>query len=342
LNAYGEEADVTDTWVVTGGAGYIGGHVVSALHRAGAEVVVLDDLSTGLAERLPDGVRLVRGRVGNAGLLRSVLRDADGVVHLAALTSVPDSVRDPLAYYRANVGDVATLASAMAEAGVGRLVASSSAAVYGDQGSAAYAEDCDPRPTSPYGTTKWVGERLIAEAGAANGTASIALRFFNVVGAGGPVLADRRTGALLPRVLHARRTGVPLTIHGLAHPTRDGSAVRDYVDVRDVADAHVAAVTSLAAGGGSSAVYNVGTGTGCSVLELLAATARVTGGPVPWEAGPARPGDSISSVADPSRIARELGWHARHDLDDSVASAWAAGSAAGKVSRRVVSSAAAG
>lgn len=309
--------------MVTGGAGYIGGHVVAALRRDGVPVVVLDDLSTGRAARLPLDVPLVRGRVGDARVLRSVLAGAEGVVHLAALTSAPESVREPLAYYRANVGDTATLLKAMADAGVDRIVASSSAAVYGSAAGAALTEQDVPDPANPYGTTKWIGERLLAEVGAATGTASVALRFFNVVGAATPALADTRGTALLPRVLRAA-TGAPLQVHGLAHPTPDGSAIRDFVHVRDVAEAHVAAVHRLVAGGSGSAVYNVGTGRGCSVLELIALAERVTGRPVPWTPGPARPGDPSRSVADPALIGRELGWHARWDLTDAVRSVWAA------------------
>jgi UDP-glucose 4-epimerase len=261
--------------------------------------------------------------VGDPRVLRSVLAGAAGVVHLAALTSAPESLRDPLAYYRANVCDTATLLAAMADAGVPRIVASSSAAVYGSATAGALTEGDVPRPENPYGMTKWIGERLLAEAGAATGTASVALRFFNVVGAATPALADARTAALLPRLLRAAR-GAPLTVHGLAHPTPDGSAVRDFVHVRDVAEAHVAAVRRLAAGRTGSAVYNVGTGRGCSVLQLIALAERVTGQRVRWTAGPERPGDPSRSVADPGLIARELGWRARWDLADAVRSAWAA------------------
>src|SRR3954451_4026379 len=281
------------TWVVTGGAGYIRGHVVAALRRDGIRVVVLDDLSTGRAERLPLDVPLVRGRVGDGRVLRSVLPGAAGVVHLAALTSAPEAVRDPLAYYRANVTDTAALLSAMADAGVDRIVASSSAAVYGSAAGAVLTEQDLPRPENPYGTTKWIGERLLAEGGAATGMASIALRFFNVVGAATPVLADTRTTALLPRVLRAAQ-GAPLNVRGLAHPTPDGSAVRDFVHVRDVAEAHVAAVRRLASGWRGSAVYNVGTGTGCSVLELIALVERVTGAPGPLGVGAGATGRPVA------------------------------------------------
>ncbi|SDY49769.1 UDP-glucose 4-epimerase [Modestobacter sp. DSM 44400] len=318
----------TGMWVVTGGAGYVGGHVVAALHAAGVELVVLDDLSTGRADRLPPEVRLVRGRVGNRAVLDGVLDGAAGVVHLAALTSAPESVDSPLAYYRANVTDVATLLGAMTDHRVPNLVASSSAAVYGgrprDPAPAAFPENHRPRPQNPYGTTKLVGEHLMSEAGGAAGIATVALRYFNVVGAGARELADSRPGGLLPRVLAARRDGVHLVVNGRTHPTPDGSAVRDFVHAADVASAHVAAVSRLSSGGRGAAVYNVGTGRGASVLDVLARTEAVTGGPVPWVDGPPRVGDASCAVADTSLIARELGWHAERDLDESIASAWAA------------------
>jgi UDP-glucose 4-epimerase len=333
--------------VVTGGAGYVGGHVVAALRGQGVPVVVLDDLSTGRADRLPADVPLVVGSVGDQRVLRSVLPGAEGVVHLAALTSAPDSVRDPLAYYRANVTDTAALLSAMGDADVLRLVASSSAAVYGSGSGAALTEQTPPQPQNPYGTTKWVGEQLMADVGAAASLASIALRFFNVVGSGGPALADSRTATLLPRALRAARgESGPLVVHGLAHPTPDGSAVRDFVHVRDVAAAHVAAVRRLASGWSGSAVYNVGTGRGCSVLELIDLVERVTGLPVPWLPGQIRPGDPSWSLADPGLIARELGWCARWDLEDAVRSAWTSVApvrrVAGPVRRRFRQPAAAG
>jgi UDP-glucose 4-epimerase len=312
--------------------------VVGALHAAGVELLVLDDLSTGRADRLPAGVRLVRGRVGDRAVLGGVLEGAAGVVHLAALTSAPESVDRPLAYYQANVTDVATLLGAMTEHRVPNLVASSSAAVYGgrpgDPTPAAFPEDHHPRPQNPYGTTKLVGEYLMDEAGGAAGMGTIALRYFNVVGAAARELADRRSGALLPRVLAARRGGAPLVVHGRAHPTPDGSAVRDFVHAADVASAHLAAVSRLASGWRGGAVYNVGTGRGASVLEVLARTSAVTGGPVPWADGPARIGDAACAVADTTRIARELGWHAERDLDAAIASAWAAMTSSSPVTSR--------
>jgi UDP-glucose 4-epimerase len=237
-------------------------------------------------------------------------------------------VEQPLAYYRANVTDVITLLGAMSDHRVPGLVASSSAAVYGgrpgDHTPAAFTEDHQPRPQNPYGTTKLVGEHLISEVGGAARMSTIALRYFNVVGAGVRELADTRPGGLLPRVLSARRDGLPLVINGRSHPTPDGTAVRDFVHATDVGSAHVAAVSRLSSGWRGGAVYNVGTGRGASVLDVLARVAAVTGGPVPAVDGPARAGDPAYAVADPTLIARELGWRAQRGFDESIASAWAA------------------
>lgn len=314
-------------WLVTGGAGYVGGHVVAALHAAGVEVVVVDDLSTGRADRIPRGVRLVRGRLDDPAILEQALPGVSGVVHLAAQTSAPASVTDPLLHWRANVGDLIGLLEAMAAHRVNRLVASSSAAVYGGQpgirAPRAFVEDHPLHPLSPYGATKLAGERLLADL-APTGLDSIALRYFNVAGALSRVFADRKPGGLPPAVLRSCATGLPVTVHGTDHPTPDGTAVRDYVHAADVAEAHVAAVTGLSHGRRGPAVYNVGTGVGSSVLEVLSCAREVTGVPVRSVAGPRRPGDPSWAVADVSAIAHDLGWHARRDLTDCLASAWSA------------------
>jgi UDP-glucose 4-epimerase len=314
-------------WLVTGGAGYIGAHVVAALTAAGRDVVVLDDLSTGRAERLPGDVPLVRAAVGDRAALDEALAGpVEGVVHLAARTSAPESVTVPLRYWRANVADVLVLLEAMAAAGVTRLVASSSAAVYGStalQAAGPLTEDDEPRPQSPYGTTKRAGEVLVTDAAAAGELSAVLLRYFNVVGTASAELADPKAAGLLPRVLAARAGGPPLTVHGGDHPTADGTAVRDFVDVRDVADAHVAAVRRLLAGP-CTAVLNVGTGAGSSVLDVVRRVEAVTGGPVPHTIGPRRPGDPVRAVADPSRIAELLGWRSRWSLDDAISASWQA------------------
>ncbi|WP_432994703.1 UDP-glucose 4-epimerase GalE [Dactylosporangium sp. CA-233914] len=313
------------TWLVTGGAGYIGAHVAGALGAAGAPVVILDDLSTGDPRRIPAGVPLLVGDAGDPATIRDVLHRhrITGVMHLAGSKSVPESFERPQWYHRQNVTVVETVLAAMAEAGVPCLVFSSSAAVYGRPASHSVAEDTPARPLNPYGHSKLDAERAVANS---PGVSWIALRYFNAVGAAADHLGDRGTTNLLPRVFHAVRTGEPLTVAGTDLSTADGTAVRDYVHVADIAAAHVAAASAV----GSqrrARVYNAGTGTGHSVLDVIDAVERVTGAAVPWIAGPPRAGDPASVIADVTRIGAELGWKARHILDDAVRSAWRCSSA---------------
>ena len=322
-------------WLVTGGAGYIGAHVVRRLRAAGYAVAVLDDLSTGRADRVPPGVPLVVAHVADRRTVHAALRryGVTGVLHLAARKSAPESVARPAYYHRENVGGLSALLAAMAQAGVHRLVFSSSAAVYGVPGPLPVDEDAPTVPVNPYGHTKLAGERLIRAAGYRDGLDWVALRYFNVVGAAGATLADRGHTNLVPLVFDALARGRPVVVAGVDHPTRDGTGVRDYVHVADIADAHAVAVAALAggglaggglAGGGLRRRYNVGTGRGRSVLDVLRTVEAVTGHPVPYRIGPRRPADPPQVVADPGRIRRELGWQARYDLADMVESAWSA------------------
>ncbi|MET7396473.1 UDP-glucose 4-epimerase GalE [Dactylosporangium sp. NPDC005572] len=313
------------TWLVTGGAGYIGAHVVAQLRAAGERVVVLDDLSTGDRARLSPDVPLVVGDAGDPALVRAVLTRyrADGVMHLAGSKSAPESLSQPIRYYRQNVGVVAAVLDAMVATGVTRLVFSSSAAVYGRPDRPTVTEDAPTRPLSPYGRTKLVAEQLVAAVGHAHGVSWVALRYFNAVGAAAAHLGDRGTTNLLPLAFDALRTGVPLTVAGTTLPTADGTGVRDYVHVADLADAHHRAAQRLATGR-HAAVYNVGAGRGHSVLEVIRTVSDVAGAPVPTRPGPPRPGDAAEVVAAVDRIARELGWHPRHTLRDCVTSAWLA------------------
>jgi UDP-glucose 4-epimerase len=314
------------TWLVTGGAGYIGAHVVRGLREAGQPVVVLDDLSTGRTERVPADVALVVGAVTDRPLVTEVLRRyrIGGVVHLAARKSPAESIARPAWYHRENVGGLATLLDAMACAGVSRLLFSSSAAVYGIPAEPRVDESTPAAPINPYGRTKLRGEQLIAEAGRGHGLSWLALRYFNVVGAARPLLADRVPTNLVPIALAAMSADAPVTITGADYPTRDGTGVRDYVHVLDLAAAHLAAVDRLMGGPPAARVYNVGTGQGHSVLEVLHRIAAVTGQPVAHELGPRRAGDPPEVVADVSRISRELGWRARYGLTEMIASSWLA------------------
>jgi UDP-glucose 4-epimerase len=317
------------TWLITGGAGYIGAHVVRRLREAGQDVVVLDDLSTGRADRLPPDVPLVvaavcdRAAVGNA-MRRYRVR---GVVHLAARKSPAESVARPDWYHSENVGGLAALLAVMAHHGVDRMLFSSSAAVYGVPSAPVVDERAPTAPINPYGQTKLLGERLLAATGREYGLSWVALRYFNVVGAAEPKLADREPTNLVPIALTATTNGSPLTVTGADYPTPDGTGVRDYIHVEDLAAAHLAGALRLCNGPAARAVYNVGTGRGYSVLEVIERIRAVTGQPLDYHIGPRRPGDPPAVVADAGLIRRELGWRAGYDLTDMIESTWRAWSA---------------
>ena len=317
------------SWLLTGGAGYIGAHVADAMRRDGHEVVVLDDLSSGRPERVP-GVPLVE-----LGLLDGVdaLTDAcvthgvHGVVHLAAKKSVPESVAHPLYYYDHNVTGTVALLRAAGRSGVRAVLYSSSAAVYGETGDAPVTEAHPTAPTNPYGESKLAAEWAVRRTAEATGLAWTALRYFNVAGAARPELVDHGGENLLPRVLRAVARGDAVPVFGTDYPTPDGTCVRDYVDVVDLADAHAAAVTALEAGTSGGAL-NVGRGQGLSVLEVLDAVGAATGAPVPREEAPRRAGDPARVVADVGRIADVLGWRARRGVAEMVEGALAGASPA--------------
>ena len=310
-------------WLVSGGAGYIGAHVVRSLAAVGATAVVLDDLSTGVRERVD--VPFVHGDIGDIELVVRTLREyqVTGVVHLAADKQVEESIRLPLRYYQRNVLTLMQLLTAMRIAGVDRLVFSSSAAVYGMVDSDRVHEDDPAVPINPYGQTKLIGEWLIRDQARAAGLRDAALRYFNVVGAGSPELGDRGRTNLVPMIFSALARDEQPRIFGSDYPTPDGTCVRDYIHVADLADAHVAAIAALDAPD-AELVVNVGCGRGYSVREVIDVVAEVTGRSIePVPAG-RRPGDPASVVADVSRIAQVLGWQARYDLTDMVRSAWQA------------------
>ena len=305
-------------WLVTGAAGYIGAHVVRAMLAAGEDLVALDDLSTGVADRLPVEADLTVRGVADPDLAELLVDlGVTGVVHLAAKKSVPESVADPLRYFAENVGGTTALLAAAVRAGVGTVVYSSSAAVYGETGTEPVTEDHPTAPTNPYGETKLAAEWAVRRAAEAHGLRWCALRYFNVAGAADAVLADRGATNLLPLVHRALDTGEPLRVFGDDYDTPDGTCIRDYVHVDDLADAHVAAARSLAHGD-SPGVLNVGRNAGVSVLEMVEAVERVTGRAVPRVVSPRRAGDPARVVADASRVAERLGWRARRGLDELV------------------------
>ncbi len=314
---------MAETWLVTGGAGYIGSHVARSLGAAGYEVVVLDDLSTGLASRVAG--ELVVGDCGDGALVRDVLtrHGVTGVVHLAAGKAVEESVEQPITYYRRNVTAMVELLAAMADSGVDRLVYSSSAAVYGATQAASVTEDDPTVPVSPYGETKVVGEWLIRAQARAVGLRYAALRYFNVAGAASPELADTTTTNLIPLVLRAIEEGQAPLIFGDDYPTPDGTCVRDYIHVADLARAHVDAIAVLREPG-AAATFNVGTGVGYSVREVMSVALEVTGSDIRPEITPRRPGDPPQVVADTSRILAATSWRPENDLRAMVVSAWTA------------------
>ncbi|MGJ3264461.1 MAG: UDP-glucose 4-epimerase GalE [Salinarimonas sp.] len=315
------------TVLVTGGAGYIGAHAVLALADAGEDVVVLDDLSTGVRDAVPDGVRLVVGDVANAALVTRILAEYGirEILHFAAKIVVPDSVADPLGYYDANTMKTRALLAVAVAARVERLVFSSTAAVYGEPDLPVIGEDLAPAPINPYGRSKLMSEWMIADAAAAHGLDYAVLRYFNVAGAD----PRGRAGQSTPNATHLIKVAAQvalglrpaLSIFGTDYPTPDGTCLRDYIQVSDLADAHVAALRHLRERGGRHTL-NCGYGTGASVREVVETIKRVAGIDFPVAEAPRRAGDPAALVADATRIRETLAWEPRFsDLDAIVAQA---------------------
>ena len=314
------------TTLITGGAGYIGAHVVELLRERGDDVVIVDDLVTGIPERVK-GVPFSKLDLADTAAVDRVeeaMRDhgVDAVVHFAARKQVAESVAEPARYYRDNLGGLANLLLAMERAGVERLVFSSSAAVYGEPEENPIRETTLQHPINPYGETKLYGERLIQAAERAGLLRAVSLRYFNVAGAARSELSDRHALNLIPMVIEKVIAGEAPRIFGDDYPTPDGTCIRDFVHVVDLAEAHLVALDALAEGRQVSSEYNVGTGRGSSVAEVIDSIGRACGRELVPEVHPRRAGDPAAVIADPSRIHEELGWTARLGLDDMTLSAW--------------------
>ncbi|ALX65703.1 UDP-glucose 4-epimerase GalE [Microbacterium sp. XT11] len=319
------------SWIVTGGAGYIGSHVVRALADAGLAPVVIDDLSSGVASFVPEGVPFVKGSILDRELVENALRehDAEGVIHVAGFKYAGVSVERPLHTYAQNVEGTRILLEAMEAAGVANIVFSSSAAVYGTPDVPLVVEDTPKKPASPYGESKLIGEwmlrdQAVATAGSEHPLRHTSLRYFNVVGSADPAVYDVSPHNLFPIVFEKLLAGETPRINGDDYDTPDGTNVRDYVHVGDIAAAHVEAAKRLSSGAPIEPAYNLGSGDGLSVKQIMDAMARVTGIDFTPEIGPRRPGDPDRIVATGELAARDLGWKMRYSVDDMVRTGWEA------------------
>ncbi|MCT1955841.1 MULTISPECIES: UDP-glucose 4-epimerase GalE [Dermabacter] len=313
------------TTLVIGGAGYIGAHVVQLLLERGESVAVVDDLSTGFRNRIGDAPLIEQDVTadGAVEVLEREMRErgVKAVIHFAAHKQVGESVEKPEMYWHDNIGGLANVLDAAARAGVRDFVFSSSAAVYGTPDVDLVDEELECRPINPYGATKYVGEWMLADAERAHGMRTVALRYFNVAGAGSPELADTLVMNLVPIVLDTLERGKSPKVFGNDYDTPDGTCIRDYVHVEDLADAHVAALGYLENDEREHRVFNVGTGKGSSVLEVIDAIGRAMDIEITPEIAPRRAGDPARLVCSTERIEKALGWKSSKDLDDIVRSA---------------------
>ncbi|QYH36629.1 UDP-glucose 4-epimerase GalE [Salinibacterium sp. M195] len=314
------------TWMVTGGAGYIGAHVVRALINANMNAVVVDDLSSGFERFVPHGVPFVNANILDTNALVQAMTEHNvtGVIHVAGFKYAGVSVQRPLHTYTQNVTATVSLLEAMTQCEVEQIVFSSSAAVFGTPNVDLVTENTEKAPLSPYGESKLIGEWLLRDQAIATGLRHTSLRYFNVVGSGDPAVYDTSPHNLFPLVFEALVAGKTPRINGTDYPTPDGTNVRDYVHVADIAAAHVAAARRLEANDVIEAAYNLGSGDGLSVAQIMTAVATVTGIGFTPELAPRRPGDPPRIVANGDLAARDLDWKMRYTAEDMVRSAWEA------------------
>ena len=312
------------TVLVTGGAGYIGSHMVQALVEAGESVVVIDNLSTGFSQFLPQDVPLFIGDAGDENLVEGVIaaHGVESIIHFAGSVVVPESMRDPLAYYRNNTMTTRSLLNATVKAGVGRFIFSSTAAVYGNPDQVPVPESAPTRPLSPYGSSKLMAEIMLHDTASAHGMSYVALRYFNVAGAD----PQARMGLATVGATHLLKIAVEaatgqrakIDVFGTDYPTPDGSCIRDFIHVSDLAQAHRAALSYLRTGG-ASMTLNCGYGRGYSVLETIEAVRKVSGRNFAVQYGPRRPGDIMTMIADTGLIRSTLDWTPQYDDLETIA-----------------------
>jgi UDP-glucose 4-epimerase len=312
------------TVLVTGGAGYIGSHTVLALAEAGENVVVIDDLSTGFSTYLPEGVPLFIGDAGDENLVEGVITQhrVESIIHFAGSVVVPDSMRDPLGYYRNNTMTTRNLLNAAVKCNISRFIFSSTAAVYGNPDQMPVAEEAPTRPLSPYGSSKLMTEIMLHDVASAYGMRYVVLRYFNVAGAD----PQARIGLATVGATHLLKIAVEaatgqrakIDVFGTDYPTPDGSCIRDFIHVSDLSEAHRSALAYLR-GGGASVTLNCGYGRGYSVLETIDAVRRVSGRSFAVQYAPRRPGDIMTMVADTGRIRAALDWKPRYDDLETIA-----------------------
>ena len=313
------------TWLVTGGAGYIGAHVVKSLLENDFKVVIVDDLSTGLARKVPPNVVFEKIDIAETNKLAQIMKSnkVEGVIHLAAKKAVGESMINPSFYYKENIGGFISLLEAMSQADVKRIVYSSSAAVYGTPTENKVTEKSATNPESPYGETKLVGEWLLKADEKARQIQWIALRYFNVVGAASPELGDTGVNNLVPMAFRALSYNQRPQVFGGDYATQDGSCIRDYIHVSDLADSHLIAAQKLL-NENYCGIINIGRGQGFSVKQVMDTISEVLGKNINYEVVDRRPGDPAQTIADVSKAKSDLNWEAKNDLKSMVSSAWQA------------------
>jgi UDP-glucose 4-epimerase len=311
------------TWLVTGGAGYIGAHVVNTFLENNSNVLVIDDLSTGLERKIPKNAKFEKFDIAETQKLVEVMKSnaVEGVIHLAAKKAVVESVENPSLYYRENIGGLISVLEAMGQANVKKIVYSSSCSVYGNSVEEKVNENSETNPQSPYGETKLIGELLLKADEKARGIRWVSLRYFNVAGCGKSDLGDTGVFNLIPMVFRALDNKQRPQVFGDDYETKDGSCIRDYIHVSDLAEAHLVAAKKIT-NENYSGIINIGRGEGFSVKEVMDKISKVLGSDINYQISNRRSGDPARAVADVTKAKKDLGWMARYELEEMIQSAW--------------------